>query len=304
MVLQELKDPIMHVLRNCVSHGIERPDERRDKGKSETGTVTLSLEVAGGRLKVAVEDDGQGIDLAHVQQQAVRRGLLSEAAAAQSSTREILSTLFEPGFSTLDVATELAGRGMGLSVVRDAVMQLQGEVTLLPRPEGGVRVHLSVPTFVSTHRVLLVACGNQTIAIPTRGIERLLRFARDKVETIEGQPIVMYQRRPVRLVRFSDVLGQSDSADGPDQTGGAIDCVVEIRDAITGGFGGRSDGRAGRFGFESGRVCRSRPMGGGNFTGRRSSGISRAAARDRRRCAAPSGELRGCAADAAGRPRG
>ena len=219
MVLQELKDPIMHVLRNCVSHGIERPDKHRDKGKSETGHVTLSLEVAGGRLKVAVEDDGQGIDVAHVQREAIRRGLLTEAAAVRPSTRDVLSTLFEPGFSTLDVATELAGRGMGLSVVRDAAVRLQGEVTLQPRPEGGVRAHLSVPTFVSTHRVLLVACGNQTIAIPTRGIERLLRIERDIVETIEGQPVVMYQRRPVRLVRFSDVLGQSDSADGPDQTG-------------------------------------------------------------------------------------
>lgn len=247
MVLQDLKDPIMHLLRNCVSHGIERGEQRRDQGKPESGRVTLTLEVDGGRLTVVIEDDGRGFDLTRIQQCAIRAGLLTDAIAAQQTTSEILSALFEPGFSTQDAVTKLAGRGMGLSIVRDAVTRLQGEVRLSPRPESGARVCITVPMFVSTHRVLLVACGNQTIAIPTRGIERLLRIAREKMETMEGQPVVTYQRRPVRLVRLAEVLGQSEAAAGNDdgstllivllKAGSrllaiSVDALVEERDAL------------------------------------------------------------------------
>jgi two-component system chemotaxis sensor kinase CheA len=210
MVLQELKDPIMHVLRNCVSHGIETPQLRRDLGKSECGRVSISLEVAGGRLNVVVEDDGRGVDISQVRQQGVQRGLLTEANAAHLSTEETLLLVFEPGFSTSDSVTEVSGRGMGLSIVYDSVARLQGQVTLSPRSQAGLRATLSVPVFVSTHRVLLVVCGQETIAIPTHGIERLLRIPMDQVETMEGQPVVTHARRPVRLARLADVLGQAD----------------------------------------------------------------------------------------------
>jgi two-component system chemotaxis sensor kinase CheA len=247
MVLQELKDPIMHVLRNCVSHGIERSHQRRGAGKPECGRVSLCLEVAAGRLNVVVEDDGRGIDVRQIQQQAIRRGILSESSAVHQSAEETLSLVFEPGFSTVDSVTELAGRGMGLSVVHDSVARLQGQVVLSPRHEGGVQVTLSVPVFVSTHRVLLVACGDQTIAIPTHGIECLLRIPRDKMETMEGQPVVTHERRPVRLVRLSDVLGQPESPTDADRdtrlsvvllkTGTrflavSVDALVEERDAL------------------------------------------------------------------------
>jgi two-component system chemotaxis sensor kinase CheA len=247
MVLQELKDPIMHVLRNCVSHGIERLQQRRDAGKPESGRVSIRLEVAGGRLNVVVEDDGRGIDVQQIQQQAVRRGLLTEADAAHQSAEETLSLVFEPGLSTADAVTELAGRGIGLSIVHDSVARLQGQVTLSPRPEGGIRVSLSVPVFVSTHRVLLVACGNQTIAIPTHGIDRLLRIPKDKIETLEGEPVVTHERRPIRLARLADVLAQPESPTGDDQEkmmpvvllksgtrllAVSVDTLLEERDAL------------------------------------------------------------------------
>jgi two-component system chemotaxis sensor kinase CheA len=247
MVLQELKDPLMHVLRNCVSHGVECPQQRRDAKKPESGRVSLSLEVASGWLNVVVEDDGAGIDLEQVRRRAVERGLLTEAAAELQSSDEIMSVVFEPGFSTADAVTELAGRGMGLSIVHDAVVRLQGHVRMSPRDGCGTRLSLSVPVFVSTHRVLLVACGNQTIAIPTRGVERLLRIRKDKLETIEGQTVVIHERRPIRLTRLSDVLGQNESPNCDHQVvtmsvvlvkSGArclavsVDALLEERDAL------------------------------------------------------------------------
>jgi two-component system, chemotaxis family, sensor kinase CheA len=227
MVLQELKDPLMHILRNCISHGIESPQQRVDAGKPREGRVILRLEVAGDRLNIVVEDDGRGVDIQQIQQRAVRRGLLTDAAVAHQSSKEVLSVVFEPGFSTVDSVTELAGRGMGLSIVQDSVARLQGQVTLAPRDQGGVKVSLSVPIFVSTHRVLLVACGDQTIAIPTQGVERLFRIPKDKVESLEGQPVVTYKRQPIRLIQLSEVLGLRETPNAVDKQQQL--CVVLIK---------------------------------------------------------------------------
>jgi two-component system chemotaxis sensor kinase CheA len=109
MVLQELKDPIMHVLRNCVTHGIESPAERQQQGKPPSGCVALCLEIAGGRLAVTIDDDGRGIDVAEIRAQAIERGLWTPSAAAHSSIEETLAVVFEPGFSTQQAVTELAG---------------------------------------------------------------------------------------------------------------------------------------------------------------------------------------------------
>lgn len=217
MVLQDLKDPIMHVLRNCISHGIEDPRRRRAAGKPESGRVRMAIEVAGGRLNIAIEDDGRGIDVAEVRQQAIERGLVSEAIAEHQSADEILSLVFAPGFSTVDHVTELAGRGMGLSIVHESVTRLQGQVKLSPQSQGGVRLSISVPISVSTHRILLVACGEQTIAIPTQGVERLLRVPKDKIESVEGQPVVTYERRPIRLVRLCELLGLPETSGNDSQ---------------------------------------------------------------------------------------
>jgi two-component system chemotaxis sensor kinase CheA len=218
MMLQELKDPLMHVLTNCVTHGVETPSERLAKGKPAGSRVSLNLEIiagtrhpdqpgAGSRLAIAVEDDGRGVDIGQIQQRAVQRGLLTAAAAEQQSVDEALSLLLEPGFTTLDSATALAGRGMGLSIVQNSVARLQGQVKLGPGSAGGLRVALSMPITVSTHRVLLVACAGQTLAIPTRQIERLLRIPADKLDTLEGQPVVTYRRCPIRLTSLAGLLG-------------------------------------------------------------------------------------------------
>jgi two-component system chemotaxis sensor kinase CheA len=247
MVLQELKDPIMHLLRNCVSHGVESPAQRRAAGKPEIGCVSLSLEISGGRLVISIDDDGPGIDELAVRRQAVRSGLLSESAAENLSSAQTLSLVFAPGFSTADAVTELAGRGMGLSIVYDSATRLQGQISLSNRSQSGVRATLSAPVFVSTHRVLLVACGQQTFAIPTHGIERLLRVRRDKTETMEGRPVVTHERRPIRLVRLIDVLGLPNASDEDDQRevapvvvlksgdrflAASVDSLVEERDAL------------------------------------------------------------------------
>ncbi len=210
-VLEALKDPLMHLLRNSVSHGIEAPQERMAKSKPPVGTVTLVIGSEGQRLSVTVSDDGRGVDLARVAEVAVEQGILSVAEAGKRSKRELAQILFRPGFSTSRSVTELSGRGMGLSVVYETVRRLRGDVDLAPREDAGVSLRMSVPLSIATHRLLLVACADRHFAVPLHDIERLLRVRSGDVGTVEGKPVVVFDGQPVSLYRLCDLLGLDGS---------------------------------------------------------------------------------------------
>jgi two-component system chemotaxis sensor kinase CheA len=213
-VLEALKDPLMHLLRNAVCHGIETPRERLAKGKARAGVVTLRIDTEGQRLTIDLEDDGRGVDLARVAEMTVREGILSEAELVSRSPDELSRILFRPGFSTSRSVTDLSGRGMGLSVVQEAVRRLQGEVVLRPAKGSGTAIHLSVPLSISTHRLLLVSCGGQPFAIPIHEIERLHRVPVAGVETVEGKPVLTLEGRPVPLFSMDHLLGMEHSSGG------------------------------------------------------------------------------------------
>ncbi len=206
VVLQALKDPLMHALTNAVSHGIEGIEERRRAGKPSAGRVSLRLEVAGARLRAIVEDDGRGIEATKVADAAVRRGLLSEGESASESPHDLAQLLFRPGFSTARAVTGVSGRGMGLSVVHEAVARLQGEVELRPGEEGGTALVLAVPLTVSTQRLLLVSCRGQPFAVPIHGIERLLRVKPRAVESVEGRPMLLLDGQPIPVLSLAALL--------------------------------------------------------------------------------------------------
>jgi two-component system, chemotaxis family, sensor kinase CheA len=210
-VLEALKDPLMHLLRNSVSHGIEAGQERMAKGKPALGIVTLEIGSEGQRLTVAVSDDGKGVDLKRVGEVAVEQGVLSAADAAKASRYELAQILFRPGFSTSRAVTDLAGRGMGLSVVYETVRRLRGDVDVQPGDDAGVSLRLSVPLSIATHRLLLVTCANRHFAVPIHGIERLLRVRADSVGTVEGKPVVVFDGQPVSLFRLCDLLSLDSS---------------------------------------------------------------------------------------------
>lgn len=160
VVLQSFKDPVMHLLRNAVSHGVEPEDERLAAGKSASASVRLLIGSHGDRLRVIVEDDGRGLDWRALAEEAVRRGLLPDVDLAPSDSN-LTDLIFLPGFSTSSMLTTLSGRGMGLAIVRHEVNRFHGEIRVRTEPGKGTAITLSLPLSVSSEHVLLVRAGGQ-----------------------------------------------------------------------------------------------------------------------------------------------
>jgi two-component system chemotaxis sensor kinase CheA len=171
MVLQGLKDPVMHLLRNALAHGVETPAERTAAGKSPAALVALGFAMADGRLAMTVEDDGRGLDFAAIRAKAMDLGLFTAEEADELSQQTLVDLIFDPGFSTNRSVDDLSGRGMGLSVVREAVTMMNGTIEVLPRAPAGTCFRISVPLSVSTQRLFLVGCQGHTYAVPTEGID-------------------------------------------------------------------------------------------------------------------------------------
>jgi two-component system chemotaxis sensor kinase CheA len=190
-VLQALKDPVMHLLRNAVSHGAEPPHERVAKGKPERAEITLELASRGGRMTISVRDDGRGPDLGRIEQVATERGLLAPRAPGDPLPMmdQLLSLVFAPGFSTAGEVDRLSGRGMGLSVVAEAVRKLQGSALLRPRFPHGSEVILNVPFTAARQPLLLVDVEGRMFGLPSHAVVRLLRLRADSLESVENRPV-------------------------------------------------------------------------------------------------------------------
>ena len=206
-VLEALKDPVVHLLRNAISHGIESPSERARKGKPPAGLLTLRVDTNGQLLTLSIQDDGRGVDFARVASVAVREGILPEGVAVASSPRDLTRILLLPGFSTAGAVTSLSGRGMGLSVVYEAVRRLQGDLDIQPANGGGTAITLSVPLTIATHPLILVDSSGQKFAIPMLGIESLRRIPVSSIETVEGKPVTILDGKPVPLTTIQGLLG-------------------------------------------------------------------------------------------------
>ena len=212
MVLQGLKDPVMHLLRNALSHGVEQPEIRTAAGKPAHATVSLRFDVSDGRLVVLVEDDGKGVDYDAIRRKAVERGALSEAEAATLERQALLDLIFDPGFSTARVLDDLSGRGMGLSVVREAAAMMNGTIEVRRREPAGTCFRMSVPLSVSTQRLFLVECQGHVYALPTEGVDRLYRVKADDVGTVEGKSVVYLGGAQLPLLSLAHLLALGESA--------------------------------------------------------------------------------------------
>jgi two-component system chemotaxis sensor kinase CheA len=203
-ILDELKDPLIHMLRNCVDHGIEPPDVRTRKGKPRRATITLAVTpVNGNQVGISVSDDGAGIDVDGVRQAAAKRGL---GGTDQMEDDDVLALVFEADVSTSPMITQVSGRGLGLAIVREKTETLGGRVTIASRPGVGTSIQMTVPVTLSTFRGVLVKVGRRSFIAPTAQVERVLRFKPEDVETVEGRPTLVLNGRTLALADLAEVL--------------------------------------------------------------------------------------------------
>lgn len=214
--LQALKDPLLHALRNALSHGWQPPQVRRAEGKPEPLGLSLEVAVRGGRLRVAVHDDGPGPNLARIEATARQRGLLAPDAAADPET--LLRLVFEPGFSTAESVDTLSGRGYGLSVAADAARFLQGGVRLEPRLPAGTTLAFSLPLSAARRSLLLVEAGNHTCALPSSAVERLVRLPRAALSQALGRTMLPPDGPGGPALPVTDLAAILGASPAPDAT--------------------------------------------------------------------------------------
>jgi len=221
-VLEQMRGPLTHLVRNALDHGLELPDERRRNGKPRGGTISITASQRGGALIVEIQDDGTGIDAARVRAVAVEKGVLTPDAARSMSDREAISLIFGSGLSTSPTITDVSGRGVGLDVVRESVERLQGSIEVDSRLGEGTTFTLTLPVSVATTQSLLVRSGGQTFAVPLASVSRILRIAPEHVATAQGRSVLAIDGEPVMVTPLAGVLG----LDREESNGGSRPAVL------------------------------------------------------------------------------
>ena len=218
-VLDLVKDPLTHLVRNCADHGIESPAERIAAGKPAKGTIRLSAWHEGGHIIIEISDDGRGLDLAGIKAKAIEKGLASEAQLAAKSEAEICNFIFAPGFTTAAKVTSISGRGVGMDVVRNNIEQIGGTVDLKSVSGAGTTFTIKIPLTLAIVSALIVEAGGERFAIPQLAVLELVRAGNNgehRIEHIKDAPVLRLRNKLLPLVRLKEVfrLGACDNENG------------------------------------------------------------------------------------------
>ncbi|HIJ35510.1 MAG TPA: chemotaxis protein CheA, partial [Gammaproteobacteria bacterium] len=207
-LVEELADPLIHLIRNAVDHGIETPDVRLAHGKPAEGTVVLSAEQEGDHILLTIKDDGAGMNPETLRHLAVKRGMMDHETAMQLSNRALFSLIFEPGFSTKKEISDVSGRGVGMDVVKTHISQLNGQVEIDSEVGGGTTISIQVPLTLAIMPTLMVLVGNQNYAIPLPGIMELFERSLVEVGKVGGREVVRLRDRTYPLIYASQLLDE------------------------------------------------------------------------------------------------
>ncbi len=210
-VVDEIGDPLIHLIRNALDHGLEMPEERLEAGKKRTGTVVLSATHEGNQIIISIKDDGKGIDSEKLAAKAVEKGLLTEEQLAAMSQKEILDIIFMPGFSTKEKATDLSGRGVGMDVVKTNIKKLNGLIEVKTELGRGSEFILKLPLTLAIIQSLLVEVEEEIYSIPLSAVLETLRVDSSEFHVIGGQEVLKLRESVLPLVRLRDVFGVKES---------------------------------------------------------------------------------------------
>jgi len=207
-ILEELKDPLIHLIRNCIDHGIEKPKERMHKGKPSRGKIILSFSAGDSRrIEILVSDDGAGIILDQVMEAAIKAGIISEETSKKLDPQETLSLIFQSGISTSPIITDISGRGLGLAIVREKVEKLEGKISVESQTDTGTTFHILLPMTLTTFRGVLVRIDEHLFLLPSINVERAIRVRQEDVRTIENRETIDLDGQILSMVRLGEALG-------------------------------------------------------------------------------------------------
>lgn len=226
-VLEEISDPLMHILRNSIDHGLEPPGERAAAGKPETGTVRISAAHVEDHILITIRDDGRGIDPRKVVDRAVEKNVVSPENAKLMKEREALELIFTPGFSTADKVSDISGRGVGMDVVKTNIEKLNGRVTIESAPGSGTAVCIRLPLTLAIIKALLVNVADRVFSIPLISVVQTIRVAPGDIQSVKGNETILYHGRALPLIRVQNAFGiKSSSTCAPGSPAGRMFIVV------------------------------------------------------------------------------
>lgn len=206
-IVEALGDPLVHILRNSLDHGLETPDERRAAGKPALGKLAIRAHQEGDRILLEISDDGRGIDPARIRAKAVEKGIVEAAAAAAMSDQEAIQLIFAPGFSTAEAISDLSGRGVGMDAVRCAIQTLHGDVALASTKGAGTRLRLTMPLSMAVTRVLVLEAAGQLFAMPVDMVIETTRLSPADVHGIKTERTILWRDRILPIRELNALLG-------------------------------------------------------------------------------------------------
>ncbi|WDV47716.1 chemotaxis protein CheA [Clostridiaceae bacterium M8S5] len=206
-VIDEIGDPLIHLIRNAIDHGIEKAEDRKKKDKEEFGTISLRSYPDGNNVVIEVQDDGDGIDVNRVKQKAISRGILNQEVAKTLSDDEACEYIFKPGFSTSDTITDVSGRGVGLDVVKSKIESIGGIVEIDSVRGMGSKFTIRIPLSLAIIQALMIKLKDEIYAIPLSSIKEITPIDRDSIQKVHEQEVILYRGKTLPLIRLRNILG-------------------------------------------------------------------------------------------------
>jgi two-component system chemotaxis sensor kinase CheA len=227
LIVEDISDPMMHIIRNAIDHGIESPEKRVSLGKEDKGTIRISSYQKGNHVVIEVEDDGNGIDLEKIKLKALQKGLISDAASL--TDRDAIDLIFLPGFSTTDKVSEVSGRGVGMDVVRNNIAAVSGMVDIETRKGEGSRFIITLPITLAIIKALIITSAGRTYALPITSVMESLLITDADIKTIERKEVIQLRENTLPLLRLESFFETARTTERPQEFYVVVVGVAEKR---------------------------------------------------------------------------